>query len=262
MSFQPVVVGVGLGAWSFLKATQESQRTAHKADAVSQREDQYFRETIGSIDTAADLVSDRRLLSIALQAFGLSNDLQNTFFLQKILEEGTQDTGALANRLADSRYTAFSQAFGFGDSPTPRTKLSGFATEILTRAQEQRFEEAVGVQDDTLRQALYFERQMPELAQGASSDSSRWFKLMGDRPLRTVMEQALGLPQSFGRLDIDKQLEMFRDKAEQRFGSSDIDVLAQPEVMENIVRTFLLRQQVSQSLNVSSASIALTLLQS
>ncbi len=209
MSFQPVIVGVGLSAWSFLKSTRDSQRIAHQSDTVSQREDAYFRDTIGSVDSAEDLVADRRLLAVALQAFGLSNDLPNTFFVRKILEDGTLDPGALANRLADSRYTEFSSAFGFGDSAVPRTKLSGFADEILLKAQDQRFEEAVGVQDDALRQALYFERKLPEMARDTATDSSRWFRLMGDKPMRLVMEQALGLPQSFGQLDIDKQLEMF-----------------------------------------------------
>lgn len=42
----------------------------------------YFRAKIGSVKTAEQLVSDRRLLKVALGAFGLEADINNRFHPQ------------------------------------------------------------------------------------------------------------------------------------------------------------------------------------
>ncbi len=103
-----------------------------KKSPVIQRDTDYFLENIGKIDTAEDLVNDRRLLSVALGAFGLDEDIDSKYFIRKVLEDGTLDPEALSNKLADKRYLDFSQAFGFGDyGIPPRTKVSDFATEIV-----------------------------------------------------------------------------------------------------------------------------------
>ena len=39
--------------------------------------------------SAADLVADRRLLKVALGAFGLEGEIDKKAFIRKVLEEGT-----------------------------------------------------------------------------------------------------------------------------------------------------------------------------
>ena len=111
-----------------------------------------FREKIESIKTAEDLVADRELLSVALGAFGLDDDINNTFFIRKVLEDGTIDDDALANRLSDSRYADLSEAFGFGTPGFTRTSLSFFADEIVDRYEAQQFQQAVGDQDNDIEE--------------------------------------------------------------------------------------------------------------
>ena len=193
MSFQPVLPLRGFQGWQFLKANLETQQ-ARFAEAPAQgRDREYFREKIGSITSAEDLVKDYRLLRVALGAFGLSDDLPNRAFMEKVLADGVDSDDALSNRLADKRYRAFSEAFGFGGTLPPRTQAPGFADRILSRFDVQAFEVAVGEQDADLRLALTATREVPEIAAADTTDSIAWLSVLGNPPLRKVFETAFAL---------------------------------------------------------------------
>lgn len=262
MAFQPVIPMGGLVGWSFLNRTLERQSAAFEASSEVKRDTTYFAEKIGEIDTAEELVSDRRLLGVALGAFGLQDDVDNRFFVRKMLEEGTISPDSFANRMADERYKAFSKTFGFGDFSTPRTKLSYFADEIIGLYEQRSFEVAVGQQDENLRLALNATRELAELAADGDTDDTMWFRVMGNKPLRQVFETAFGLPAGFGQLDLDQQLETFRDKAERQLGDGEISQFADEAAVENLVQRFLVRAQLAETQGTVEGSIALTLLQS
>ncbi len=260
MTFQPIIPASGLVGWNFLQRTIDSQSNTFNKSPEVVRDTDYFKEHIGNIDTAADLVSDRRLLRVALGAFGLQDDIDNKYFIQKMLEDGILKEDGLANRLSDPRYKDLVGAFGFGDFSTPRSKLSTFGDEIVSAYRERSFEVAVGDQDDTMRLALNAEREVLDLAEDNISNSAKWFAIMGSGPLREVFETALALPASFGQIDIDKQHEVFQERAENIFGTSDISDFAQEEMRETLVQRYFLMSQISSFQAASPASIALTLL--
>lgn len=262
MSFQPVLPSGGMTGWAFLQRTQTAQTEAFSNSPAISRKTGYFAENIASVRTAEDLVSDRRLLEVALGAFGLEDDINNQFFIRKVLEDGTLTTDALANKLTDDRYKNLSKAFGFGDFATPRTVLSGFAEEITSEYQRQSFAVAVGEQDQALRLALNMQHSLKDIAGGTSGDTAKWYRVMGNPPLRSVFEGALGLPGSFGRLDLDQQLGVFQDKTARVFGDETISQFTDSAALEKLAQTFLLRQQISDTSGLSSAQAALTLLQS
>lgn len=262
MSFQPFIGGAGLAGWSFLKRTLPAQSAAFEQSPALQRDTDYFAENIAEIDSAEQLVSDRRLLRVALGAFGLDADIDNSFFVRKILEEGTLSTDALANKLSDSRYTKFSKAFGFGDFDTPSTKLSDFPERIVSAYRTRQFEIAVGDQDDSMRLALNATRELEEIASSDSSDSAKWYTIMGSPPLRSVFEATLGLPSAFGQLDLDRQMLDFRDRLSGLTGDSEISQFTDAESRDAFVQRFLLMSQIDTSLGMNSGQIALTLLQS
>ena len=79
--FQPVIPVSGLAGWRFLQRTYDSQFETFSKGAVLQRDAEYFRENIGQVRTAEDLTSDRRLLNVALSAFGLQDDINNRYFI-------------------------------------------------------------------------------------------------------------------------------------------------------------------------------------
>lgn len=238
MTFQPFVPSGGLVGWRFLQNTVEMQRKAHAESPTFKRDLAYFRENIGKVETAEQLVSDYRLLSVALEAFGLGDDLGSKFLVRKVLEEGTIDPKALANRLSDKRYRDLSRAFGFGDFSTPNTKLSDFPDRIADRFKEQQFETDMGKSNETMRLALNAERELPTLANGSASNRTKWFTLMGTPPLRKVMETALNLPASFATLPIDRQLDTFLDRSRSRFGSDQLSEIVRPGNLGSLLDRF------------------------
>lgn len=259
MSFQPIVPMSGYAGWVFLNRTMEAQQEAHQKGLQSDTD--YFAENIGEVRTAEELVADRRLLSVALGAFGLDADIDNKFFIQKVLSEGTSDSNSLANKLADDAYSDFSKAFGFGEGIPPRTTLTGFADEIIGAYQQFQFEVDVGAQNEDFRLALYAQRELADIAESGASVDTKWYSVMGSTALRTVFETTFGLPSSFASIDLEDQLETFKDKAQRQFGSEDLEMFSDPESLDKFVQTFLLRSELANGAqSLTSANTALILL--
>lgn len=261
--FQPVIPTGGVAGWRFLQRTYDTQLETFGQSAQIQRETDHFRDKIAQITSAEDLVADRQLLTVALGAFGLSDDIDNKFFIKKMLEEGSIADDALANRFTDTRYSELVAAFGFGPSEVTRTGISLFTDEIIEKYQVNQFEAATGVQDESMRIALYAQRELVEVVSEEGSEAQKWFTIMGQPPLRSLFETALGLPSAVAQVDIDKQLEIFQDRAQSIFGSSSAAQFTDPEKVENLVTQYLARAQINSiGTGASSTAIALTLLQS
>lgn len=258
MSFTPVVPFGGLTGWAFLKRTDTAQREAFSNSSLVSREVQYFQEKMPKALTSEQLVQDRRLLTVALGAFGLEEDINNKFFIQKIIDEGVVDPDSLANSLADQRYAEFSEAF---NDLTRFSDPAAFAKDISDRYVERSFERAVGEQNNDFRLALNLERTFEQLGTRDTANDTKWFSVMGTPPLRRVFETALRLPSSIGSIPIDDQLNIFKSRAENVFGTSDLSELSGPEKQTEIVRSFLLQSEISQGFSISSGQTALALLQ-
>lgn len=261
MSYSVALPLSGYAGWKFLQRTMTAQKAAYAGSAEIKRDEDYFRAKIGSVTTAEQLVSDRRLLKVALGAFGLGDDINNRYFIRKVLEDGTLNTDALANKLSDKKYEKLSAAFGFGDFSTPRTKLSTFADEILSAYETRSFEEAVGEQSDDMRLAMNAQRELATLGAKSSSENTKWYTILGDTPLRQVFQTALGLPTAFAQLDVDKQLVMIRQKAKEQLGSDSVAQFTDATATDKLVRRFLIRSEMAQYSSLTSpAQTALTLL--
>lgn len=130
MIFSPVVPRPGIAGWRFLERTYDAQLQTYARDPTLTRETEIFRRDIGTVKNAGELVANRTLLQVALGAFGLQADINNRFFIQKVLEDGTSNSDALANRLSDRRYRQFSDAFGFGPTAGRQTNNEPAMKEI------------------------------------------------------------------------------------------------------------------------------------
>lgn len=260
MSFTPILGTGGYTGWALLQKTQEKQKLVFNNQKQVQRDEAYFKEKIKSVTTPEDLVKDRRLLRIALEAHGLGDDVNNRFFIRKVLEEGTLDPKALAMKLSDTRYRELANSFGF-HLGVPNTKLSTFPEKILSQWRERQFEVAVGQQNESYRLAMNAERELKKLADSSASDSSKWFSVMGQLPLRKVFETAFNLPTAFGTLDIDRQKKIFEEKAGIYLGNKSVNQFSDPEAIEKLTKTYLLKSQATSGIQgYSSARAALTLL--
>ena len=179
-----------------------------------------------------------------------------------MLEEGTIADDALSNRFTDTRYRDMVEAFGFGPSEVTRTGISLFTDEIAESYQTKQFEIAVGDQDPSFRIALYARNELSEIVSTDGSENQKWFTIMGQPALRQLFEGALGLPSSFGQIDIDRQREIFQERTESVFGSGDPAQFETAEAVDKLITQYLVRSQINSIAVASSASIALTLLQS
>lgn len=261
MTFQPVIAGSGLVGWQFLQRTYSGQLESFSNSPAQARDTDYFAERIPEITSAVELVSDRRLLRVALGAFGLQEDIDNRAFVLKILQDGTRDIAALANRLADGRYREFSRAFGFGPGEIVQTGRTDFARDIVARYQAQAFEIAIGRQDNAMRTALYGMRELERIATTGSQPDTMWYRVMGLPPLRNLFETALALPSGFGQIDLEQQLDVFRDRTRSLTGSAEISQFSDPAARDRLVSVYMARLQIAQSpFDATGAATALQLL--
>jgi len=399
MSYTPVVPLSGYAGWTFLQRTLDAQQKAFNQSATVQRDIDYFNENITKVDSAEGLVSDYRLLKVALGAFGLQDEIGSKYFIQKILSEGVENGDSLANKLSDKSFYKFAQAFSFVSENAAAPERNDFADELnltidgdgylqveldsgetaytrnatlmrdsdgrivtsggnaiipeivirdvftsisvdsdgtirgtcepggpaqrlgqitlstfedesalgltetglfteteasgepmtgspgdlgfgrilqsemvaaesafdfasITAAYQTRsFEVAVGEQNSSMRLALNLDRELSELAAKDVSDAAQWYNVMGSEPLREVFDSAFGLSDAFATLDVDRQLEIYRDKADAYFGNSELSQFTDEEKRTELIRLFLVRSEIGGgNAGMSSAQMALTLL--
>lgn len=262
--YTPLVPLSGIGGWKFLQRTEARQQELFNKSPDVQRNIEHFKENIANAKTAEDLVKDRRLMQVALGAFGLDDDLDKKAFIQKMLEGGTEEKGALALRFVDPRYRELSEAFGYGNKSGAQVGKSDFASKIIKAYKSRQFEVAVGNADNDLRMAMTFKREIAKVLKADMSDNAAWFSLMGNKPVRMVLEKAFGFPTSFGTLDLDRQRSDFKSKASRMLGSSGMEAFKDPKNVEKVIKNFLIRSQIENGLSGGAAvrgSAALMMLQ-
>jgi len=260
MAFAPVVPLGGLAGLRFVERTYERQLEAFGRSPEIQREIDHFRAHAGEAETAEALVADRRLLRVALGAFGLEDEVDKRAFVRKVLEDGVLDPKALANRLADPAWGKFARTLGYGDFGG-FLHLETVRHDLAERFRLRQFERAVGDADVNLRLALNFKREIAEIA-ASGSGRSAWYRLLGSQPLRRVVEGALGLPQGFAQLDIDRQVSALEERTQRLFDGATPAAFASAENVDTLLRRFLARAEAEAGPSPGTrGAAALTLLQ-
>lgn len=242
--FTPAVPLGGYLGWRVFQNSADRQFEIFQKSPQIIRNMEHFRENIAEADTAEKLVDDRKLLTVALGAFGLEEEINKKAFIRKILEEGTDDSSSFANRLSDPRWRQFAKAFGYGNFTGANVGVPSFREKVANDYLERSFEVSVGEVDPNMRLAMNFRREIAAIANSATVEESGWFQIMGQKPLRAVMEGALGLPSSIGSADIDKQKDLFARKAEQIFGGKSPAVFKDPLKVEDALRRFFVQSEI------------------
>ena len=100
---------------SFQAITRDIDKSMSRvaSDRMTQREKTYYLAEIGKIKSIDDFMSNRRVLSFAMRAFGLEDMLNSKALIRKVLDGGIDDRRSLANTLADPRFREFAEAFNF-----------------------------------------------------------------------------------------------------------------------------------------------------
>lgn len=257
MSFQPTLPIGGLAGWSLLNRTKARQEAAFGAAPARKTEIAQFEVRFKKLNSAKDLVHDRVVLGVVLGAFGLQDDIQNRAFIQRVIETGTEGRSALANRLADKRYAALASALKHlaqGGTGKPPPEL---AASIIESHQSRSFEIAVGEQNQSYRLALAAQRDVPALLTTFTSDRARWFGILGNPPVRKVLETALGLPKEFATLPLEQQADRLKAVSGRRFGVQAVEDLAKPDVMKRVVERFLVMSELQAGTSAFSPALSL-----
>lgn len=237
-----VAIGLpGYAGWRVLNRTMAAQQAIVSKDPALIRDHDYFREKMKTVASPEEFVSDYRLMKIALTSAGLEGDLQNRFFIRKVLESDPADPKSLANRLSDKRYARFAEAM----SAAMATPAGTSVEEVIDRHKQAELEIRIGNVDPDLRVALYARRELGSIAGAPSTDKTKWYQILGSTPLRKVVAGAFGFGTAYGKLPLDRQLEEFSAAAGKLFGTTEAKALADPANMEKLIQRFLIRSQAS-----------------
>lgn len=260
MPIPPSLIGGGLSGWAFLRDSLGKQEETFASSSDITRSREALSETLSEPFSLDTLMGDRQILRPVLQAFGLESEIDKGAFIRRIIEDGPDNTDGFARRLNNPDFIALSRAFQ-ADSDGLIRMESSQRQEILENFQREAFENAVGEQEPDLRLALNFDQTVREFAGNSASDTSFWFRVIGNAPLFEVFDSAFILPDGFLNLDIDKQAEILQSRGEQVLGDDPVGQLTTNEGVETMTRKFLLQRQIENGPSgFSSGSIALNLL--
>lgn len=225
---------------------------------------QSFVATVASreapLEKPGDLFSDIPLMLGAFDFFDFPKLTDRVAFANRVLSSDLSDPTSLANVHPDPRVHVFASAFEFKEPDTRRSYPPGFAEQIVENYLDRQFEIQIGNADPTMRIALSFERDLDTVNASGASNNSRWFSVMASNPLREVFETVFSLPDSFGTLDIDQQLTIFKKRATQVFGTNNLSELGTSESLDEIRRQYLARSALSDNPISTSANVVMTLL--
>ena len=118
------------------------------SQATVARDSAYYKENIDKVTTVDEFMSDYKLYSYAMKAYGLEDMTYAKAFMKKVLESDLSDSSSFANSLSDSRYAEFAAAFKFGGET--KTAQSDAQRDSLLDAYEESFDtEAENIEDET-----------------------------------------------------------------------------------------------------------------
>jgi hypothetical protein len=157
----------------------------------------YYQANIGKVTSAKGLVANYRLLSYALQAYGLGDQINNKALITKVLEGGVSSPKALANTLPNPAWKAFAAAFNFtADGPSAASSASAVATTTSDYV-EQQLETQQGQSDPGVQLALYFNRVAPTVTNS--------YGILGNQNLLEVVQTIFGLAATTSASQIDAE---------------------------------------------------------
>jgi hypothetical protein len=159
----------------------------------------YYEANIGAVTSIQDLVGNYRLLSYALDAYGLGDQINSTALITKVLEGGVSNPNSLANTLSNTAWKAFATAFNFvGDGASSVSSTSAVQTTTSDYV-EQELESDQGAQNVGVQLALYFQRVAPTVTSE--------YGILADPNLLEVAQTIFGLSPATSAENINTQAQ-------------------------------------------------------
>lgn len=238
-----IVAGFGtssMGAFKTVKAQYESLRTSHEKMPNVQRDLDYLREKIGSVESLDELMDDYRLWSTVTNAFGLGEYTFAKGLFKQVLNSDVSDKTSLVHRMVDPRYREMYDSLQIATKGAANFKDAAWVEDVAQRYVTRSFEESAGEGNPAVQAALYFQRKAPNI--------KSHYELLGDETLSQVALAAAGLPPSASRMDVDRLVDRLKEKF-------SLDDLKDPEIVTKLVQRYLATQDAEAIKNGADTSI-------
>jgi Protein of unknown function (DUF1217) len=211
------------------------------ADPTVKTATAYYAANIGKVTSVDQFVGNYRLLSYALDAYGLGDQINSTALIKQVLEGGVSNPKSLANTLP--QWTAFATAFNFAANGASSVSTSSAIATTEGNYVEQQLETNQGQQDVGVQLALYFNRVAPTV--------TSTYGILADQNLLEVVETIFGLPTSFSAENIDVQAKAISNL----FNVSD---LQDPAQLKQLTERFTASYDSTYGSSSSSSSLTVS----
>lgn len=201
----------------------------------------YYLANITKVKSVDDLMSNSRLYTYALAAFGLDAATENKDLIKQVLQGGVRDPNSVANKQKDPAYAALASAFNFEQYGEAATTITPAQQPTVDKYMRQTLEEDAGKTNEGVRLALYFQRKAPDI--------TSWYDVLADTALASVVRTALGLPDSFATADIDKQAQLFAQKL-------NISDFTDPEKLGKFLTRFTSMYEINNPTSTAVTSVS------
>ncbi len=159
----------------------------------------YYAANIGNVSSISDLVDNYRLLSYALSAYGLGDQVNNKALVTQVLEGGVSSSKALANTLSNPNWAKFAAAFNFVANGASSISTSSAVSTTEAAYGEQQLENQQGQQDVGVQLALYFQRVAPTISSS--------YNVLGDENLLEAFQTIFGVTlNTYGSVDTNASI--------------------------------------------------------
>ncbi len=158
----------------------------------------------------------------------------NFSFTNNVLSSGTPTASDPTNLVSGSQ--------AIPGSGGPAVTSSSFIQQVVQKYTEAQFEEVIGNTSNALREARYASQQLPTV--------TSWYQVIADKPLAAVVQTLLGLPSSFGALDVDQQANTLS----QRMNISDFQ---NPAKLSKMLTQFVAQSDAQNQTSASATAATL-----
>ena len=206
-------------------ATRDKQLDLVTKDALNARQIEAFKERIGDIKSPKEFVADTEVYTFVMRAFDLEDQIFGKAMIRKVLESNSDERSALVNRLSNPKIKDMYDKLGFapGGGRSFNFNRTGWQDEVIDLFKERMLLNAAAEDNTGAGIALEFKSKAAEV--------ETWFDILKDKDMGKFMRRALGLPDEAIKVDLDRQVALFKSKY-------DIEKLKDPKEVDKLVSRF------------------------
>ena len=248
--FRPIIPTGGLNGWQFLQSTYDRQLQSLSETASVRNETAYLKDKLSKPLTVEAFLNDPRLMRAALSAFDLGDEAWKRGFIRKVLTESSDPQSTFLARLNNSQYTRFAETFRPVNGVI---RISpSVSAGLAQRYEAAALETAVGEIDNSMRLALNYRSEIGNFAKAGASNETIAYRILGNVPLRTVLERALNLPAEMRKLPVEKQADMLRERLDSRMRITNLTELASGGKITQVINRYMAVESIDPGTGASS----------